>query len=132
VVIHYRFQLTTHNQTPGNKPALRIVKVILAAVASETLTLSSTNQPFLGEAIVLLALEGTNSQQTDIFDFQPTEIRIAEELVSNPLPVPLSREYADHSQDKVLDEQESATDEAFTTLAADDLAMGRLALNISW
>jgi hypothetical protein len=109
-----------------------------AAVASETLILSDTNQPFLGEAIVLLALEGTNSQQTDIFDLQPTGIRIAEELVSNPLPVslsreiPLSREYASHSQDKVPDEQKAATDEAFTTLAADDLSMGRLALNISW
>jgi hypothetical protein len=33
---------------------------------------------------------------------------------------------------KVPDRQEAATDEAFTTLAADDLAMGRLALNISW
>jgi hypothetical protein len=104
----------------------------VAAVASETMSLSSTIQPFLGEAIVLLALKGTNSQQTDIFDLQPTEIRIAEELVSNPLPVSLSREYADHNQDKSLDEQESTTDEAFTTLAADDLSMGRLALNISW
>jgi hypothetical protein len=104
----------------------------VAAVASETQTLSDTNQTFLGEAIVLLALEGTNSQQTGIFDYQPTDIRMDEELVSNPLPVPLSREYADHSQDKVLDEQESATDEAFSTLAANDLAMGRLALNISW
>jgi hypothetical protein len=59
-------------------------------------------------------------------------IRIAEELVSDPLPVTLSREYASHSQDKVLDEQESATDEAFSTLAADDLSMGGLALNLSW
>jgi hypothetical protein len=110
----------------------------LAEVVRETQTLSDTSQPFLREAIVLLALEGTNSQQTHIFDLQPTGIRIAEELVSNPLPVslsreiPLSREYASHSQDKVLGEQESATDEAFTTLAADDLSMGRLALNISW
>jgi hypothetical protein len=103
-----------------------------AAVASETLTLSDTNQPFLGEAIVLLALEGTNSQQTGIFDYQPTDFYTDEELVSNPLPVPLSREYADHNQYKVLDEQESTTDEAFFTLAADDLAMGRLALDISW
>jgi hypothetical protein len=104
----------------------------LAEVVRETQTLSDTNQPFLGEAIVLLALEGTNSQQTEVFDLQPTGIRIAEELVSSPLPVPLSWEYADHNQYKVLDEQESATDEAFSTLAADDLSMGRLALNISW
>ena len=104
----------------------------VATVASESLTLSSTSQTFLGEAIVMLALKRTGFQQTDIFDYQPTDIRMDEELVSNPLPVPLSREYADHSQDKVLDEQEAATDEAFSTLAADDLSMGRLALNLSW
>ena len=100
----------------------------VAAVASESLTASDTGQSFLGEvdsAIVMLALGGNISQPTDIFDYQPT--RVVEELVIDSLPVPLTGKYADYNQDK-----EPAADEAFSRLAADDLSMSRLALNILW
>ena len=105
----------------------------VAAVASETSTLSGTSRTFLGEvdsAIVMLALGGNISQPTEIFDHQPA--RVVEELVSDPLPVPLTGKYADYNQDNEPDRQESANDEAFSALTADDLSMGRLALNLSW